>query len=454
MRKITVIDSTLCRNDKEFTFKEKLEIAKQLDKLGVDVIELPQLQDEKVDLLFVKTLLGLLGHAKLSVPFGKLKDAFGDRKDYVLRLEVPVSTLTMEYLFQKKPQDVLSYIKTSLDEMKSCAETIEFCAIDATRADESFLKEVVSEAFSKEVSFVTICDSASTVLPDEYLSLTEKTAFEYKSKLAVCAYNKINTANATSAMAVKNGFNFVKTQINGEITPLMEFCEFLRENGNKYLLESNIEYSKLYKTVNNISQIDSPQQNEKIKFDIKDDSQIESKIILDVNDDETVVGEAIESLGYDLSNEDKLKVFNEVKKVVKNKNVGAVELDAIIAGVALQAPSVYKVKNYVITSVSSFSSNAQITVEKEDKEYVGLASGNGPIDAAFLALDNIVGKRYELDDFQIKSVTKGKEAIGVTLVKLRSDGKLYSGKGVSTDIIGASIMAYINAVNKIMYEES
>ena len=84
----------------------------------------------------------------------------------------------------------------------------------------------------------------------------------------------------------------------------------------------------------------------------------------------------------------------------------------------------------------------------------GIMMGDGPIDAAFLCLEQIIGTHYELDDFEIQSVTEGKEAMGSALVKLRKDGKLYSGKGISTDIIGASIRAYLSAVNKIVYEEA
>ena len=83
-----------------------------------------------------------------------------------------------------------------------------------------------------------------------------------------------------------------------------------------------------------------------------------------------------------------------------------------------------------------------------------MSIGDGPIDAAFLAIEQIIGHHYELDDFQIQSVTEGREAIGSALVKLRADGKVYSGNGVSTDIIGASIRAYVNALNKIVYEQT
>ena len=83
----------------------------------------------------------------------------------------------------------------------------------------------------------------------------------------------------------------------------------------------------------------------------------------------------------------------------------------------------------------------------------GIVVGDGPIDASFLAIEQIIGRHLELDDFQIRAITEGREAMGEAVVRLRSEGKLYSGRGISTDIIGASISAYINAVNKIVYEE-
>ena len=92
-------------------------------------------------------------------------------------------------------------------------------------------------------------------------------------------------------------------------------------------------------------------------------------------------------------------------------------------------------------------------MKKNGKEISGVSAGSGPIDAAFMAIEQIVGCHYELDDFQIQSVTEGKEAMGSALVKLRSNGKVYAGKGVSTDIISASIRAYVSALNKIVYEE-
>ena len=96
---------------------------------------------------------------------------------------------------------------------------------------------------------------------------------------------------------------------------------------------------------------------------------------------------------------------------------------------------------------------SNVILEDENGTLSGVATGDGPIDSAFKAIETCIGHHYELDDFQIQAVTEGKEALGSALVRLRSLGRLYSGNGISTDICGASIRAYINALNKIAYEE-
>ena len=95
---------------------------------------------------------------------------------------------------------------------------------------------------------------------------------------------------------------------------------------------------------------------------------------------------------------------------------------------------------------------ANVTLERDGEKISGVSTGDGPIDAAFFAIEQIIGHHYELDDFQIQSITKGREALGSSLIRLRAGGKLYSGNGLSTDIVGAAIRAYINALNKIVYE--
>ncbi|MEE1356381.1 MAG: alpha-isopropylmalate synthase regulatory domain-containing protein, partial [Clostridia bacterium] len=177
-------------------------------------------------------------------------------------------------------------------------------------------------------------------------------------------------------------------------------------------------------------------------------------IMLDSKDSIESVCAAVNMLGYDLSEEDSTKVYEEFCRVAQKKKIGAKELDAIVASVALQVPPTYKLVSYVINSGNIMPASAQIKLSRTGEELQGITVGDGPIDAAFRTIEQIIGHHYELDDFQIQSVTEGKEAMGSAVVKLRSNGKLYSGKGISTDIIAASIRAYISALNKIVFEEA
>jgi 2-isopropylmalate synthase len=119
----------------------------------------------------------------------------------------------------------------------------------------------------------------------------------------------------------------------------------------------------------------------------------------------------------------------------------------------MQVAPTYKLDTYVINSGNTIRSTAFITLDRKGEKLTGICAGDGPIDAAFLAIEQIIGRHYELDDFQIQAVTEGREAMGDALVRLRSEGGLFSGKGLSTDIIGASIMAYLSALNKIAYAQ-
>ena len=134
--------------------------------------------------------------------------------------------------------------------------------------------------------------------------------------------------------------------------------------------------------------------------------------------------------------------------------MGAREMEAIIASTAMQVPSTYHLVNYIVNSGNVIPPTANIILEKNGEKLSGVSTGDGPVDAAFQAIEQVIGHHYELDDFQIHSVTKGREAVGSALIRLRANGKLYSGNGVSTDIIGACVRAFINAINKIVHEEN
>ena len=147
-------------------------------------------------------------------------------------------------------------------------------------------------------------------------------------------------------------------------------------------------------------------------------------------------------------------MYESFKRVAAKKHfVGTKELDAIIASTAMEVPATYQIVNYVINSGNVITATANLLLSRNGEEVRGVGIGDGPIDAAFQAIEQVIGHHYELDDFQIQTVTEGRDAMGSALVKLRAGGRVYSGNGISTDIIGASIRAYISALNKIVYEE-
>lgn len=457
MKKITIADGTLCRENSHFSFKEKIEIARQLEKLCVDIIEFPEISNAKTDILLIKTVSSFVKNSTISVAAGIGNDSVQNAilslksaKKPQIRIELPVSAVGMEYTCHKKPDKILAYVEACIKEAKSAVSNVEFCAVDATRADADFLKTVIETAINAGATSISICDSAANMLPDKFADFAAETANYCNVPIGVKCDNKNGFATAQAILAVQKGIDFVKTAVDGATVPLDIFADMIKNCGNDYGFCSDIKTTELHRTVKQIRWIaGNSQSNAASTF-----SSGESTIHLDKNDDINAVNSAAKNLGYDLSEEDKIKVFEEFKRVADKKNVGYKELDAIIASVALQVPATYTLVNYVINSGNIIAASAQVTIQKDDQQLQGICIGDGPIDAAFLAVDQTIGKHYELDDFQIHSVTEGKEAVGSAVVKLRAGGKLYSGNGISTDIISASIRAYINAVNKIVYEEA
>ena len=240
--------------------------------------------------------------------------------------------------------------------------------------------------------------------------------------------------------------------MTGAFAPMSDVASMLKNCGNRYSYSSAINQTELFRILKQISWIATNAKNERSAMTVA--TSDETGTVLCENDDQATVISFVNKLGYDLSEEDQKRVYEEFLRVAAKKSVGSKELDAIVASVALQVPATFKLANYVINNGNIISASAQITLEKGESILQGVCIGDGPVDAAFRAIDQIIGHHYELDDFQIQSVTEGKEAMGSALVKLRAGGKLYSGNGISTDIIGASIRAYLNAVNKIVYEEA
>jgi len=469
MKTIFISDMTLAeeakRTNAALSFKEKLEIAKLMDKMNVDAIELPPIENPKIDALLIRTVSGIAACSAVSVPVplsGSAEEEWNAVKDARhprLRVEAPCSPVRMEYASHQKPAAVLESIRQTVLACRALCADVEFSAEDATRSEPDFLSSAVSAAIDAGAAAVTICDSAGIMTPDEFSAFI---ALLYDSvpalggvRLAVKCADNLSMAAACAVAAVKAGAGELKVSAVGKTVPAMDVvANILRNRGDDLGIGTGIDFTLLQRSVKNILWItDAKGRDITSAFTTGIGIGSPAEFSLTINDDAAAVAAATRKLGYELAEDDISRVFESFIRVAAKKPVGAKELDAIIASAALQVPPAYQVKTYVINSGNTITATANICLTRQDKDLCGVSVGDGPVDASILAIEQITGQHYELDDFHIQAVTEGREAMGSALVKLIHNGKLYSGQGISTDIIGASIRAYVNALNKIVYEE-
>ena len=470
MRKIRVSDITLreCANSSEhsLSFKEKIEMAKLMDKLHYDSVEMPEIKNASTDVLLVKTIASLVKHIEVVAPVGLSAEgvetawnSVKGAKKAALKVSVPVSAVQMEYKCGKKPPVVKDMTASIIAECKKYTENIEFSAEDAMRAERDFLYGIIAAAIEAGASRVSVCDSEGTMMPSELAAFVNELYANVPALkdavLSVEISDNMNMAVASAFAAVSAGAGEIKTVAGGFAFPTIEsVMKVFKLRGDCTGVQSKIRTTELSRVIAQMQRMINTTKSENSPFENGVNESDES-LTLDKNDDISTVIKAIRKIGYDLSEEDNSKVYDAFKRVAAKKDyVGTKELEAIIASTALQVPSTYTIESYVINSGNVITATANIKLVKDGEALSGVSVGDGPIDAAFLAIEHIIGHHYELDDFQIKSVTEGREAMGSALVKLRSaSGKLYSGTGISTDVIGASIRAYVSALNKIAYEE-
>ena len=271
-------------------------------------------------------------------------------------------------------------------------------------------------------------------------------------ELGVECSDALHMGCACALAAVRAGATMVKTAIgvSGAVS-LPAFASVVKLRGDSFDIASSLNAASLNKTADKILSMTAGGRSDKA---VSHEDESTSTISLRNTDDEATVAAAVHTLGYELSEEDMHKVYESFLRLSEKKSISAKELDVIVATVAMQVAPTYVLKNYFINSSNVISASAQIELEKDGETLRGISLGDGPVDAAFLAIEQIVGHHFELDDFRIRALTEGQEAVSETVVRLRAGGKLYSGRGVSTDIIGSSIRAYVSALNKICFEEN
>lgn len=457
MRKISLTDVTISKTE-GLTFKDKVEMAKIMDKLNFACVDLPKISNARTDSLLNKTLASTLKEVRLSADATDdvevAWDSIRSAKRPILKVSLPTSVVQMEYHSHVKPAKMLELIESKVKACKEKTPSVEFEALDATRADFDFLKDAIKIAIDAGATKITVCDTEGRMMPDEFGDFIAKIIAEVEGisdiQLTVSVVNTLGLATACAFAAIKAGADEIKTDTS-EIESIVNVID---KRGADLGISSSIKSNKLKTGFKNIK-IETQNGDEKAVAKPNVDVGSVDFALSSEDDQETVIRAAM-TLGYNLTEREELNVYSAFKRVAAKKSiVDSKELEVIIATSAFTAPATYDIESYVINCGNIIKATANITLKYNGEELEGVATGDGPIDAAFTAINQIIGHEYELDDFQVLTTSEGSEAAGHTIIKLRADsGKLYAGNGVSTDIIGASIHAYVDAVNKIVYEEA
>ena len=461
MKKIYVSDITLKKLAEDravaLLFREKTAIAACADSIGADAIELAPIKNLREDTIIYKTVAKNVQNAAVIIPAGFSEEEIAnawecvkDAKHPCLQIELPTSTVQMEYTYHVKAEKMLDKIAKLVAYAKTLCADVEFSALDATRTDVDFLISAAKNAQENGAAAVNVCDDAGITTPEEIAALVSKIKDEVSIPVYVQVSDRINMAVASAVAAISAGVDGVKCAMAGkDVLRTGALSDAVSVCGARIDAETKLNNTKIHASIDDmLSSI-----NHEAYEDVSAVSE-KKKILLDGDSTIAQVAQAAALLGYDLSESDCGNVHKALLQVCEKKDaVGAKELEALIASSAMQAPSTYHLENYTTNSSNLTGSMSQVTLNKGGELISGVSMGDGPIDSAFRAIEQCVGYHYELDDFQVQSVTEGKEALGSALVRLRNNGKLYSGNGISTDIVAASIRAYINALNKIVFEE-
>jgi 2-isopropylmalate synthase len=462
MRTIQIADETLC-GGAELTFKEKLEIAGALDALNVHSIELPA-PVLKQDALLYKALSATVRRSALSVRVALSEEGVDEAFSSVqeapqkrLCVCVPLSPAQLEYQCHKKPKAVPETVGALVARARGKGVSVVFMARDATRAEDSLLCGALEAAVAAGADPVILCDDAGQMLPDEFAAfvrgLYEKVPALQSVTVGVSCADDMRLALPCALEALKAGAAEAVTCVGAGAHPSPEeLCVVLEKRGATLDMALALDLGRVNLLSRRIEGLLASPRSATSPFDNGVRPAAEGETLTRESGIQQVF-KAISALGYDLSDEDRQKVFEAFRVIAEKKAVAPAELDAIVASVAMQVPAAYKLESYVINNGNIITATAHIKLTRDGRALEGISVGDGPIDAAFLAIEKIVGHHFELDDFKIKSVTEGREAMGDALVRLRAGGKLYAGRGTSTDIIGAAIRAYLSALNKIVFDE-
>jgi len=498
-RRVYIFDTTLRDGEQSpgasMSPHDKLVFAKQLALLGVDIIEAgfpvsSPAQFEGVKMISEEvegpTIAALARAVEKDIK--SAYDALKSAKKKRVHTFIATSPIHMEYKLRKKPDEVLKMAVEAVKYARSLVDNVEFSAEDATRSDRSFLKEIFIAVIEAGATTINIPDTVGYTTPFEFYNLVKeiKEVVGDRALISVHCHNDLGLAVANSLSALLAGADQVEVSVNGigeraGNASLEEVVMSIIVRNDIYPFEVGINTKEIYRTSKLLRSItglpiayNKPivgrnvfahesgiHQDGVLKYretyEIMKPEMIgrsSSEIILGRHSGRHALKVKLNELGVKYSSEEEFEKMYEkfLELADKKKNIYEEDLIALFLGESNEELEFFTLKSVQIMSGDKTIPNATVVLRRGKKEYVESATGNGPVDAVFKAIDRIVAlKNIRLEDFSITAVTSGKDAIGEVSLSVHTDGSSYSGHGTDTDIIVASTKAYLNAINKVIY---
>jgi len=505
---IVIFDTTLRDGEQSpgcsMDTTEKLEIAKALVELGVDVIEagFPIASPGDFDAVqrIARTFGGqttICGLARCRTEdIDRAWDALKDAEHVRIHVFLATSAIHREFKLKMAKEEILrravEMVKYTCDKMASRSDivvpNVEFSPEDAARTELDFLCEVVEKTIAAGATTVNIPDTVGYATPSHYYkvirTLKENVSNIDKAVISTHCHNDLGLAVANSLSAVEAGARQIECTINGlgeraGNAALEEVVMALRTRSDYYRVGTRINTPKLCHVSRLVSGITGMvvQRNKAIVGQnafaheagihqhgmLQDRSTYEimrpedvgfmgTNLVLGKHSGRHAFRDRVHSLGYDLEDDTLQKVFDDfITLADKKKEIYDADIVALIENRAHQIDQVWSVKRFSIVGGTGTIPTATIELQhSENGSRTDAATGDGPVDAAFRCLERIVGVTGRLQDYNVRSVSGGKDAQGEVSLAVDVDGRTYHGKGVSTDVIEASVNAYLQALNKAL----
>jgi 2-isopropylmalate synthase len=397
----------------------------------------------------------------------------------------------MEHKLKMTPEQILETIEWSVKYAKNYCNDVEFSAEDATRSDTEFLYRVFETAISAGTTVINVPDTVGHTTPDEFSKLIrdlrENVSNLDKVELSVHCHNDLGLAVANTLSAAKAGATQLECTINGigeraGNAALEEIVMAINTRKDFFDLRCNVDMTNIHrssKLVSTLIGVSIPPNkaivgsnafaheagihqhgvlSEKSTYEIMTPESIglfENKIVLGKHSGRHAFDDRLKKLGYNLKKNEIDKIFVQFKQLAdKKKVVSDWDIEALVNNKYLNWPGAYSLERFIINTGNTISSTANIVLSVNNEKKEEAATGDGPMDAAFKAIERIIGISFKLEDYNVRSVTSGKDAQGEVVVKIRKANRIVAGRGLSTDVVEAGIRAYVNAVNKIMNDKA